>query len=230
LLFAANAICGAIKEGCELYKQVKEQVVEVIDTANEVKEIAGEVSGFLGLIIKWFKPSKPAPKATPAPKAKRKLKEVTELEVYDKIASDLVQFFNIQQELIAILQEAEHQSQTVYDPEANSMDMALKRVIWRKQIEEMEVTIRELMVYHSPKELGALWTDTQEMREKIREEQEQARQKQLAEQRYKVWQQNQQKGKRELRLAVAVATLSLLGYLHLWWQLLKHASRTIPPH
>ena len=226
-MFAANAICAAIKEGCELYKQVKEQVVEVIDTANEVKEIAGEIGGFLAPVIKWFKP-KPAPSKA-APKAKRKLKEVTELEVYDKIASDLVRFFNVQQELIGLLQDAEHKSQTVYDPQANSMDMALKRVIWRKQIEEMEVTIRELMVYHSPKELGALWTDTQEMREKIREEQEQARQKQLAEQRYKAWRQNQQRGRQHLRLAVAAATLFLLGYLHLWWQLLKQASQMTPP-
>ena len=226
-MFAANACVAAIKEGCELYKQVKEQVVEVIDTANEVKEIAQEAHGFIGAFIQWLAP-KPIEAVKVIPKAKKKRKEINEQDVYNEIAKNLVNFYNHQQALIVRLNELEHLSQTVYDPNANNMELALNRVIWRKQIEQMEVTLRETMTYFVPKELEALWSDTQEMIGRIKEEQEYARQKELAEKRYKLWQRNQQKGKWHLRAIVLLATLFLIGYLHLLAQILSKQAKTTP--
>ena len=40
---------------------------------------------------------------------------------------------------------------------------ALRRVLMRKQLEQMGVELRELMVYQSPPELGALYTEVAEM-------------------------------------------------------------------
>ena len=45
----------------------------------------------------------------------------------------------------------------------------------------MQVELREQMVYHSPPELGALWTQFEEMRGQIEEEQRLAREKQARE-------------------------------------------------
>ena len=40
---------------------------------------------------------------------------------------------------------------------------ALQRVLMRKQLEQMSVDLRELMVYQSPPELGALYTEVEAM-------------------------------------------------------------------
>ena len=40
---------------------------------------------------------------------------------------------------------------------------ALQRVLMMKQLQQMEVELRELMVYQSPPELGALYTEVEEM-------------------------------------------------------------------
>ena len=38
----------------------------------------------------------------------------------------------------------------------------------RKKLEQMEIELRELMIYQSPPELGALWTEVNEMMEKLK--------------------------------------------------------------
>lgn len=227
MLFAANAICAAIKEGCELYKQVKTTVVEVVDTANEVKEIATEVHGFVGAIVNWFKP-KPVVAAVKPKKAKTKFKEVSEHDIIDDIAKNLVQFFKIQEQLIAILHEDELRTQTVYDPNQNLMESALNRVLMLERLAQIEEAIRYAMTYQAPSELGALYSKVFDMKATIQAEQELARQKLEAEARYKRWQQNQQKGKWRMRLAVLLVTLFLIGYLHLWLQIIHRQTKMMP--
>lgn len=227
MLFAANAICAAIKEGCELYKQVKTAVVEVVDTANEVKEIADEVGGFVGAIVKWFKPAPVAAIVKPK-KAKPKFREVTEHDIIDDIAKNLIQFFKIQEQLIAILREDELRTQTVYDPSQNLMEAALNRVLMLERLAQIEETIRFAMTYQAPRELGALYSKVFDMKATIQKEQDKARQKLEAEARIKSWQQNQEKGKWRMRLAVLLVTLFLIGYLHLWLQIIHRQAKTIP--
>ena len=41
----------------------------------------------------------------------------------------------------------------------------------RKQLQQMEIELRELMVYQSPKELGALYTEVEEMMKQLGKEQ-----------------------------------------------------------
>jgi hypothetical protein len=223
---------AAIKEGCELYKQVKESFVEVKQTFDEVKGITEEVGGFLGPIIAFFKP-KPAPAKVQAQKAPAKKKEkfvsVDETQVMADVVKQLTEFFKLQEQLAAHIRAEEERSQNVYDPDANLMESALNRVMAMDQMAALEVTIRETMVYQSPPEMGALYSKVFEMRDVIQEEQEKARLAEEARERYKRWRQHQRKGKLQLRIAVLLAALFLVGYLHLWLQVLNQKTTTTPP-
>jgi hypothetical protein len=195
----------------------------------------GPVIAFIGKLFqapsgdKAPAPAKPAkPKAKPATKAGKKA-YVDETQVMADVVKQLTEFFRLQEKLAAHIREEEDRSQNVYDPDANLMESALNRVMAMDQMAALEVTIRETMVYQSPPEMGALYSKVFEMRDVIQEEQEKARLAEEARERYKLWRQHQRKGKLQLRIAVLLAALFLVGYLHLWLQVLNQKTTTTPP-
>lgn len=228
----AAGLVKQIQAGCELYKQAKESFVEIKATADEVIAIGKEVHGFWGQLLAFFG-SKPKPKPQAAkPVAKNKKSAyvaVDETQVKVDIVKNLTEFFKLQEQLAAHIREEEEKSQTVYDPDQNLMEAALKRVMAAQQMAELEVQIRETMVYQSPPEMGALYSEVFKMREVIQEEQEQARLKQEARKRLMQWQQNQKQGRLQVRIAVFLAAIFLVGYLHLWLAILRLKTTTTPP-
>jgi hypothetical protein len=96
------------------------------------------------------------------------------------------------------------------------MEAALKRVMAQQEMDRLVVTIRETMVYQSPPEMGALYSEVFKMREVISEEQEKARLKQEAKKRQDAWLQRQEQRNVQLKLAAVVATTMFLLYLWLW--------------
>jgi hypothetical protein len=73
---------------------------------------------------------------------------------------------------LAVFEEEERRSRTeVYHGDASLGKRALQRVLMRKQLEQMGVELRELMIYQCPPELGALYTEVEEMMEKLGKEQ-----------------------------------------------------------
>lgn len=165
-LFAlANGAVAAVKQGCKLYK--------------DIKGVAGEVKDVLKDLDQQFNKQyegKPVPL-----EAKKQLQEekarITELgkknpdDAYDLIAEQLSVYFENYAKCIAIFEEEERRSQEVYIGEASVGKRALQRVVMRKKLEHMGVELREMLVYQSPPELGALYTDVSEMMEKISKEQ-----------------------------------------------------------
>jgi len=218
ILFAANACVAAIKEGCELYKQAKVSFMEVKATVDEAVGIAKEVHGFWGKLAKMFGGAPAPAPAAPKPVAKKKEKYVAvdETQVMANVVSQLTEFFKLQEQLAAHIREEEEKSQTVYDPNANLMEAALKRVMAQDQMAALEVTIRETMVYQSPPEMGALYSKVFDMRSVIQEEQEKARLKEEAQERYKQWQRREEKRNFQAKSAYLVATILFLLYLWLW--------------
>jgi hypothetical protein len=190
--------------------------MEVKATVDEAVGIAKEVHGFWGKLAKMFG-GDPAP-AAPKPVAKKKEKfvAVDESKVMADVVSQLTEFFKLQEQLAAHIREEEEKSQTVYDPNANLMEAALKRVMAQDQMAALEVTIRETMVYQSPPEMGALYSKVFEMRSVIQEEQEKARLKEEAQERYKQWQRREEKRNFQAKSAYLVATFLFLLYLWLW--------------
>jgi hypothetical protein len=190
--------------------------MEVKATVDEAVGIAKEVHGFWGKLVKMFggDPTPAAPK--PVAKKKEKFVAVDETQVMANVVSQLTEFFKLQEQLAAHIREEEEKSQNVYDPDANLMEAALKRVMAQDQMAALEVTIRETMVYQSPPEMGALYSKVFEMRDVIQEEQENARLKEEAKERYKAWQRQEEKRNFQAKSAYLVVTLILIAYLWMW--------------
>lgn len=197
-----------------------------------------EVQGFLGPIAAFFgklfqspngdgapAQGKPAAKAKPVAK-KAKKAYVDETKVMSDVVKQLTEFFKLQEQLAAHIREEEEKSQNVYDPNANLMEAALNRVMALDQMAALEVTIRETMVYQSPPEMGALYSKVFEMRDVIQEEQENARLKEEAKERYKQWQRQEEKRNFQAMSAYLVATMLLLLYLWMWFLFVNRLGKT----
>ena len=206
-----------IQAGCELYKQAQESFVEIRATADEVIAIGREVQGFWSKLSAFFGAS-PKPKAVkPVAKAKKSAYvAVDETQVKVDIVKNLTEFFKLQEQLAAHIREEEEKSRTVYDPDQNHMEAALKRVMAQQEMDRLIVQIRETMVYQSPPEMGALYSSVFDMKEVIQEEQDQARLKQEAKKRQEVWQRKEEERNFQLKLAYLAATTIFLLYLWLW--------------
>ncbi len=165
-LFAlANGAVSAVKAGCKLYKDIK-------GAAGEVKDILKDLDQQFN---KQYE-GKPVPV-----EARKQLQQekarIVELskkdpgDIYAEIGEQLSVYFENQSKCIAIWEEEERRSKEVYTGDASIGKRALQRVLMTKKLEHMDAELRELMVYHSPPELGALYTDVQKMMEKIGQEQ-----------------------------------------------------------
>jgi len=196
--------------------------VEIRATADEVIAIGREVKGFWSKLSGFFG-SSPKPKAVkPVAKAKKSAYvAVDETQVKVDIVKNLTEFFKLQEQLAAHIREEEEKSRTVYDPNQNHMEAALKRVMAQQEMDRLVVQIRETMVYQSPPEMGALYSSVFDMKEVIQEEQDQARLKQEAKKRQEVWQRKEEERNFQLKLAYLAATTIFLLYLWLWFHLVS---------
>jgi hypothetical protein len=201
-----------IQAGCELYKQAKESFVEIRNTANEVVAIGKEVKGFWGSLRKLFG-SSPKPQATKSV-AKAKKSEyvaVDETTVKTEIVKNLSEFFKLQSMLEEHIREAEEKARTVvFSDDVNLMEEALNRVLAQQEMERLVVQIRECMVYQSPPEMGALYSEVFAMRDVIAAEQTKARKNRDAE----IWQRKQKE--RLLAEKQTYLLVTILCLLYLW--------------
>jgi hypothetical protein len=87
------------------------------------------------------------------------------------------------------------------------------------------VELREQMVYHSPPELGALWSQFEEMREQIEEEQRVAREKQAREDM--ILQRERDALMEDVRVKSMDAAIALVGLIFLGWILWQLKNQAI---
>ena len=163
-LFAlANGAVSAVKAGCKLYKDIKGAAGEVKDVLKDMDE----------QFKKLHPPEKPA-----SPEARRqfveekeKVKELNkkanegaDLGIYQEIGEKLGEYYDNFYKCMAIMEAEEDRAEhEVYEGDASLGKRALQRVLMRKQLEQMSKDLRELMVYQSPPELGALYTEVEAM-------------------------------------------------------------------
>lgn len=170
-LFAATTAFQLVKDGCALYKEVK-------GVAGNVKQIYDEISGqFAGKPI-----TKEQAKKVEAEKAR--VAEVAKADpdqIIFKIGDELGNMFDAFDRVEELFWEQEREAKKVQAAGTSLKRMALKRIMVRQKLLAMQVELREQMVYHSPPELGALWSQFEAMREQIEEEQRIAREKQAKE-------------------------------------------------
>lgn len=170
-LFAlANGAVSAVKAGCKLYK--------------DIKGAAGDVKDVLKDLDHQFHDAYAAKGKAPSPEAKKQFQEektrVVELNkksaetnnIYGEIGDHLGVYYDNYYKCIAVFEEEEKRSKTeLYTGDASLGKRALQRVLMKKQLEQMGTELQELMIYQSPPELGALWTDVNAMMKKLGAEQ-----------------------------------------------------------
>ena len=228
LCLLAAGLVKNIQQGCDLYKQAKESFVQVKKTADEVVAIGKEVQGFWGKLVKFFNSQ---PKVNHVQQSSVKSKKPTyvsvdETQVKIDIVKNLTEFFKLQEQLAAHIREEEEKSKSVYDPNQNHMEAALKRVMAQQEMERLVVQIRECMVYQSPPEMGALYSEVFAMREIIQEEQEEARLKEEAKERYKLWLRKEKQRNFQQKSAYLIGTMIFIVYLWMWFLLVRKLGRT----
>jgi len=228
LCLLAAGLVKNIQQGCELYKQAKESFVQIKKTTDEVVAIGKEVQGFWSKFLSFFN-SQPKANHVQQPAAKSKKSSyvsVDETQVKIDIVKNLTEFFKLQEQLAAHIREEEEKSKNVYDPNQNHMEAALKRVMAQQEMAALEITIRECMVYQSPPEMGALYSSVFEMREVIQEEQDGARLKEEAKERYKQWLQKERQRNLQQKSAYLIVTMIFILYLWGWLLLVKKLGKT----
>ena len=163
-LFAlANGAVSAVKAGCKLYKDIKGAAGEVRDVLKDMDE----------QFKKIHPPEKPATVEQKNAFIKQK-NEVVELNkkansgahegIYREIGEHLGTYYDNFYKCMAVFDEEERRAENeVYTGDASLGKRALQRVLLRKQLEQMSVDLRELMVYQSPAELGGLYTEVEAM-------------------------------------------------------------------
>jgi len=191
--------------------EIKKTVDEVVSDAKQVKSFWQKLFGTN---------TKPA---TPKPVAKKKeaYVAVDETEVMVGIVAELTKFFKLQEQLATHIREEEEKSRNIYNPDANLMEAALKRVMAQDQMAALEVEIREAMVYQAPPEMGALYSKVFEMRDVIKEEQDKARKKRDDES----WQRKEEERLLRERQAYLLATILFLLYMWLLIGLLNRIGK-----
>jgi hypothetical protein len=183
----------------------------------EAQGFLGPIGAFFGKFFQSQSKAKTNAQRIPTSVKKKTKRHVDETQVMADVVKHLTEFFRLQEELAAKIRREEAQSRNVYDPKQNVMEAALNRVMALDQMAALEVTIRETMVYQAPPEMGALYSKVFEMRDVIREEQEEARLSQEAKERYIKWQQRQAEQEVEMLIALTIAVGIIAGYLHLWF-------------
>jgi hypothetical protein len=193
LLILAGALKAveAIQQGCELYKEYKGTVLKAKATFDEVKGIATEVTevstGIWGFIQSLFTAKTDAIKppnqriveteSTPQKVTESVTKrsappEYDEQIIKNELIKNLKKFFKA---MIAINKRIEAQQLRIDTEEIEPdelLDVSLDLVVAKKEMEKAQKEIREVMVYQSPPELGALYTDVIEMFGIVKEKQE----------------------------------------------------------
>jgi hypothetical protein len=154
---------------------------------------------------------KPETAKSVAKAKKSEYKNVEETEVKKDIVKSLSEFFKLQSMLEEHIREAEEKARTVvFADDVNLMEEALNRVLAQQEMERLVIQIRECMVYQSPPEMGALYSEVFSMRDIIAGEQEKARKKRDAE----AWQRKERE--RLLAEKQAYLLVAFLFLLYIW--------------
>ena len=168
-LFAlANGAVSAVKAGCKLYK--------------DIKGAAGDIRGVLKDLDEQFANNhKNKPATTTQRNAyieeKNRVIELNKRDgdttsIYTEIGNHLGTYSDNLNKCIAVFEEEERKARTkIYEGDDSLGKRALQRVLMKKQLEQMGVELRELMIYQSPPELGALYTEVEEMMVQMGKEQ-----------------------------------------------------------
>ena len=184
ILAGALKAVEAIQQGCELYKEYKGVVLQAKATIDEAKEHVEEVIGIWAFIKSKLFPSGDPPSPEPVitaeneenkssnQRTKVEPEEHDEHEIKKDLIKNLKIFFKAMIAMKKKIAEQQLRIDTSVIPPDELLDISLDHVVALKEMEKLQKKIRETMVYQSPPELGALYTDVVGMFGIVQEKQE----------------------------------------------------------
>jgi hypothetical protein len=168
-LFAlANGAVKLVKEGCKLYKDIK-------GAAGDIKDVLADLDDQFHNKFKDRAPT--IAEKNQYIEEKNRIINLNKqagdtTNIYTQIGEQLGVYFDNLYKCKAVFDEEERRSKNeVYHGEDSVGKRALQRVLLKKQLDAMGAELREIMVYQSPPELGALWTEVEEMMKIVGKEQ-----------------------------------------------------------
>jgi len=202
----ANSAVAAVKKGCQLYK--------------DIKGAAGDVKAVLKDLDEQFHSAHPPEKPASAEARKQFVEEKNRIidlnkrdgettGIYTELGEHLGAYYDNYYKCMAIFEEEEKRAKSqVYEGDASLGKRALQRVLMRKQLEQMGTELREIMVYQSPPELGALHSEVEEMMEVMGKQQKVLMVKQIQ----KDYADKQRKKRRlqKLRMEIALGFVAIM--------------------
>ena len=182
ILAGALKAVEAIQQGCELYKEYKGVVLKAKETFDEAKEHVDEVLGLWEFIKSKLFPSPEPPKPVTPETTQQKITQTvskrsvkvqhSEQDIKADLIKNLKIFFKAMIAMRKKIADQQLRIDTQYIEPDELLDISLDHVVAMKEMEKLQKEIREIMVYQSPAELGALYSDVVEMFGIVQEKQE----------------------------------------------------------
>jgi hypothetical protein len=207
-LFAlANGAVQAVKKGCQLYK--------------DIKSATGDIKAVIKDLDDQFHKKydgKPVPEAAAKQLAEEKtrVKDLNKRSqetsnIYQEIGDYLGQYYDSYFKCLAVLEEEENRSKTeVYSGDASLAKRALQRILMMKQLEQMGKELRELMIYQSPPELGALFTEVEAMTKELGKQQKDLIAKQMRQEALRLKRRKERMARYQFEFAIGVGCLLVI--------------------
>jgi len=146
-------------------------------------------------------------------------------DVVADLSGHLGNFFKAHEQLEKHVHEEELKVKKSRDPELSVNQEAFNRVMAVKEMNRLETELRETLVYSAPKELGAIWTEFESMRDRVKAERAEVQRQELQKQRVAQWRRANIKRKiaEQMTLILAVA---FIIFWFLWVMILIRTSHT----
>ena len=150
-------------------------------------------------------------------------------DVVADISGHLGSFFKAHEQLEKHVHEEELKTKKARDPELSVNQEAFNRVMAVKEMNRLETELRETLVYSAPKELGAIWSEFEAMRDRVKQERAEVQRQELLKRQVAQWRRTKIKRKVKEQLTSILAVLFVLAWF-LWVMILIRTSQTYRYH
>jgi len=146
-------------------------------------------------------------------------------DVVADISGHLGHFFKAHEQLETHVHEEELKTKKARDPELSVNQEAFNRVMAVKEMIRLETELREMMVYQAPKELGAIWSEFEAMRDRVKAERAEVQRQELLKQQVALYRRANIKRKIAEQMTSILAVVFIILWF-LWLMTLIRMSHT----
>ena len=146
-------------------------------------------------------------------------------DVVADISGHLGHFFKAHEQLETHVHTEELKAKKARDPELSVNQEAFNRVMAVKEMIRLETELREMMVYQAPKELGAIWSEFEAMRDRVKAERAEIQRQELLKQQVALYRRANIKRKIAEQMTSVIAVVFIILWF-LWVMILIRTSQT----